>query len=99
VIFPHIHEPGEAAQSDLTYLNSLGMTLGGVPSLHLVFHLVLVYSNVETIEICFSESYESRVEGFETCLWQVCGYVGDDRAVCLAWCRCIGVQAGLLFDR
>src|SRR6266536_3160327 len=73
VIFPQIHEPGEAAQSDFTYMNSLGVTLGGVPFPHLVFHLVLVYSNVEAIQICFSESYESLVEGFETCLWRVGG--------------------------
>ncbi len=73
VIFPQIHEPGEAAQSDFTYMNSLGVTLGGVPFPHMVFHLVLVYSNVEATQICFSESYESLVEGFETCLWQVGG--------------------------
>jgi hypothetical protein len=73
VIFPQIHEPGEAAQSDFTYMNSLGVTLGGVPFPHLVFHLVLVYSNVEAIQICFSESYESLVEGIETCLWRVGG--------------------------
>src|SRR6266545_97980 len=73
VIFPQIHEPGEAAQSDFTYMNSLEVTLGGVPFPHLVFHLVLVYSNVEAIQICFSESYESLVEGFETCIWRVGG--------------------------
>src|SRR5438445_4797728 len=73
VIFAQVHEPGEAAQSDFTYMNSLGVTLGGVPLPHLVYHLVLVYSNVEAIQICFSESYESLVEGFETCLWQVGG--------------------------
>ena len=42
------------------------MTQGGVPFPHLALHLVLVYSNVEAIHICFSESYESLVEGFET---------------------------------
>ena len=73
VIFPQIHQPGEAAQSDFTYMNSLEVTLGGVPFPHLVFHLVLVYSNVEAIQICFSESYESLVEGIETCLWRVGG--------------------------
>src|SRR3984893_3374292 len=73
VMFPQVHEPGEAAQSDFTYMNSLGVTLGGVPFPHMVYHLVLVYSNVEAIQICFSESYESLVEGFETCLWQVGG--------------------------
>jgi hypothetical protein len=39
-------------------MNSLGVTLGSVPFPHMVFHLVLVYSNVEVIQICFSESYE-----------------------------------------
>ena len=52
-------------------MNSLDVTLGKVPFPHMVFHLVLVYSNVEAIQICFSESYESLVEGFETCLWQI----------------------------
>ena len=73
VMFPQVHEPGEAAQSDFTYMNSLGVTLGGVPFPHLVYHLVLVYSNMEAVQICFSESFEALVEGFETCLWQLGG--------------------------
>src|SRR5579859_5067527 len=73
VIFPQIHQPGEAAQSDFTYMNSLGVTLGGVAFPHLIYHLVLVYSNIEAVQICFSESFEALVEGFETCLWQVGG--------------------------
>jgi transcriptional regulator with XRE-family HTH domain len=77
VMFPQVHEPGEAAQSDFTYMNNLGVTLGGVAFPHLVYHLVLVYSNIEAVQICFSESFESLVEGFETCLWQIGGYVGD----------------------
>src|SRR5919199_5731923 len=75
VIFPQVHEPGEAAQSDFTHMTSLGVTLGGVPFPHLVYHLVLVYSNVEAVQICFSESFEALVEGFETCLWQGIGGV------------------------
>jgi transcriptional regulator with XRE-family HTH domain len=75
VMFPQLHEPGEAAQSDFTYMNSLDVTLGGVPFPHLVYHLVLVYSNIEAVRICFSESFESLVEGFETCVWQVIGGV------------------------
>ena len=59
VIFPQIHEPGEAAQSDFTHMSNLGVTLGGVPFPHLVYHLVLVYSNIEAVQICFSESFEA----------------------------------------
>ena len=32
-----------------------------------------MYSNIEAVQICFSESFESLVEGFETCLWQIGG--------------------------
>jgi len=73
VIFAQVHEPGEAAQSDFTHMTSLGVTLGGVPFPHLVYHLVLVYSNIEAVQICFSESFETLVEGFERCMWQIGG--------------------------
>ncbi len=73
VMFPQIHEPGEAAQSDFTHMSSLNVTLGGLPFPHLVFHLVLVYSNIEAVQICFSESFEALVEGFERCIWQMGG--------------------------
>ncbi len=73
VLFPQIHRPGVDAQSDFTHMESLGVTLGGVPFPHLVFHLVLSYSNVEAIQVCFSESFESLVEGIETCLWHIGG--------------------------
>ena len=49
VIFPQIHRPGVDAQSDFTHMESLCVTLGGVPFPHLVFHLVLSYSNVEAV--------------------------------------------------
>ena len=73
VMFAQIHQPGVDAQSDFTHMESLGITLGGVPFPHLVFHLVLSYSNIEAIQICFSESFESLVEGIETCLWSIGG--------------------------
>jgi hypothetical protein len=73
VIFPQTHRPGVDAQSDFTHMVALAVTLGGVPFPHLVFHLVLSYSNVEAIQLCFSESFESLVEGIERCLWQVGG--------------------------
>ena len=73
VMFAQIHRPGVDAQSDFTHMESLGVTLGGVPFPHLVFHLVLSYSNIEAIQVCFSESSESLVEGIETCLWSIGG--------------------------
>ena len=73
VFFPQVHHPGLAAQSDFTHMTDLGITLGGVPFPHLLFHLVLTYSNVEAVHICPSESFEALAEGLETCLWQIGG--------------------------
>ena len=73
VIFPQVHRPGVAAQSDFTHMTDLGVTLGGVPFPHLLFHLVFVYSNVEAVRVCFAESFEALVEGLEACLWALGG--------------------------
>ena len=73
VYFPQVHQPGAAAQSDFTHMADLGVTLGGVPFPHLLFHLVFVYSNVEAVHVCFSESFESLAEGLEASLWQLGG--------------------------
>ncbi len=73
VIFEQLHRPGILAQSDFTHLDDLGITLAGVPFPHLLYHLVLTYSNVEAVQICFSESFESLAEGLEACLWQIGG--------------------------
>jgi transposase len=73
VMFAQVHVPGEVAQSDFTHMTALGVTLGGVPFAHLVYHLVLTYSNVEAVHVCFSESFESLAEGLEHGLWQIGG--------------------------
>lgn len=73
VMFPQHHEPGCLAQSDFTSMNSLGVSLGGTAFPHLVYHLVLTYSNIEAVRVCFSESFEALAEGLEACLWQIGG--------------------------
>jgi len=73
VMFPQQHVAGRMAQSDFTSMNSLGVTLGGTAFSHLVYHLVLTYSNVEAARVCFSESFEALAEGLESCLWQIGG--------------------------
>lgn len=73
VIFEQVHLPGRMGQSDFTHMDDLGITLVGVAFAHLVFHLVLTYSNVEAITICFSETFEALAEGLEQCLWQLGG--------------------------
>ena len=73
IMFPQQHVPGRMAQSDFTSMNALGVSLGGTPFPHLVYHLVLTYSNVEAARVCFSESFEALSEGMEHCLWQIGG--------------------------
>lgn len=73
VIFPQVHRPGVAAQSDFTHMGDLAITLGGAPFPHLLFHLVFVYSNVEAVRVCFTESFEALVEGLEGALWALGG--------------------------
>ena len=36
---------------------------------HMVYHVVLTYSNWEWINVCFSESFESLSEGIQGALW------------------------------
>lgn len=73
VMFEQLHKPAEMAQSDFTRMGDLGITVGGQPFPHLLFHLVLTYSNVEAVRVCPSESFESLAEGIEYCLWRIGG--------------------------
>src|SRR5258708_9587653 len=60
-------------------MSGLGVTLGGLPFPHLVYHLVLTYSNVEAVSVCFAESFEALAEGLERCLWQLGGVPAQHR--------------------
>lgn len=73
VFFAQIHHPGRLAASDFTHMGSLGVTLGGQPFDHMIYHFVLTYSNWETVAICFSESFESLSEGLQQALWELGG--------------------------
>lgn len=65
VMFPQVHRPGEYAQSDFTSMNDLGITIDGEPFDHLVYHFVLPFSQWETGMVCFSESFETLIAGFQ----------------------------------
>jgi hypothetical protein len=73
IYFPQLHRPGELAQSDYTHMGKLGITIASQPFDHLLYHFVLTYSNWETGNICFSESFESLSEGIQTALWELGG--------------------------
>jgi len=69
VFFSQVHEPGRLGSSDFTHMDSLGVTIGGQPFPHLMYHFVLTYSNWEHVTLCFSESFASFSEGFQNALW------------------------------
>ena len=73
VFFSQVHHPGRLCASDFTHMTSLGVTIGGQPFEHLVYHWVLTYSNWESITVCFSESFESLSEGLQNAVWQLGG--------------------------
>ncbi|MFQ5641627.1 MAG: IS21 family transposase [bacterium] len=73
VFFPQVHYPGKLCQSDFTDMSQLGITIGGAPFEHLLYHFVLPYSNWETGSVCFSESFESLSEGLQNALWELGG--------------------------
>ena len=73
VFFSQVHHPGRLCASDFTHMKSLAVTIGGQSFDHLVYHLVLTYSNWESITICFSESFESLSEGLQNAVWELGG--------------------------
>jgi hypothetical protein len=46
-------------------------TIQGQTFAHLVYHLVLTYSNWEAGTICYSESLESLTEGWQNAIWEL----------------------------
>lgn len=73
VFFEQEHRPGELSQSDFTDMNDLGVTIGGIPFEHMIYHFVLTYSDWEWASICFSESFESLSYGLQDSLWKLGG--------------------------
>ncbi|MGC4052844.1 MAG: IS21 family transposase [Paludibaculum sp.] len=69
VFFAQRHVPGRLGQSDFTYMNELGITIGRQSFPHMLYHFVLTYSNWEDVTLCYSESFESLSEGLQNALW------------------------------
>jgi hypothetical protein len=73
VFFAQKHVPGRLSQSDFTYMNELGITIGGQSFPHMLYHFVLTYSNWEAVTLCYSESFESLSDGLQNALWELGG--------------------------
>lgn len=73
VIFEQVHHPGRLAASDFTVMNDLHVTIAGMRFDHTFFHCVLTHSNIESVSLCFSESFEALSEGIQKAFWEFGG--------------------------
>lgn len=71
IFFPQQHRPGEAAQTDFTNANELGVTICGEVFPHLLCHTVLPYSRWQSVTTCRSESMASLRRGLQTALFKL----------------------------
>jgi hypothetical protein len=84
VIFGQDHHPGRLAASDFTVCNELGVKIAGHRFDHTFFHCVLTYSNVESVSLCFSESFEALSAGIQKAFWEFGGVPQRHRSDSLA---------------
>jgi hypothetical protein len=73
VTFSQVHHPGDVIAFDFVVMNSLGVTIGGRPFDHMLFHAVFTYSNWEYVHLCHSESYEALSTGLQDALYRAGG--------------------------
>ena len=73
VYFEQLHHPARLAASDFTVMNSLNVKIAGKLFEHRLFHCVLTYSNIESVSLCFSESFEALSEGIQKAFWEFGG--------------------------
>ena len=79
IIFLQKIHPGRQSQSDFTCMNHLGITICGQKFNHLLFHFMLPYSCWEWVSVCFSESLENLISGYEEAVWQLGGVIAEHR--------------------
>ncbi len=73
IMFRQVHNAGDLAASDFTYMNALNITIARQPFDHMVYHFVLTYSNWESVTLCASESFEALSDGLQNALWELGG--------------------------
>jgi transposase InsO family protein len=71
IFFPQEHAPGAAMQTDFTWANELGVTIGGEAFDHMLCHAVLPYSNWEWATICHSESLAALKCGVQAAVFRL----------------------------
>jgi len=93
VFFSQVHHPGRLAASDFTVCNELGVKIAGERFDHTLFHCTLTYSNVESVSLCFSESFEALSTGIQKAFHEFGGVPQRHRTDSLS-ARCATTPAG-----
>jgi hypothetical protein len=69
VMFPQTHAPGRLGLSDFTHAADLGVTVGGAPLDHLLYHFALAFSGFESAEVVLGgESFTALAGGLQNAL-------------------------------
>jgi hypothetical protein len=71
VYFAQEHRPGEAMQTDFTWMTELGITVAGEAFAHMLCHPVLPYSNWEWGTVCHSESMMALRRGVQAAIFRL----------------------------
>ncbi|MGH8310022.1 MAG: IS21 family transposase, partial [Steroidobacteraceae bacterium] len=71
VVLAQVHRAGEAAQTDFTNANELGVTVAGLVLAHLLCVFVLPFSNWNWATVCLSESIAALRKGIQRALFQL----------------------------
>jgi hypothetical protein len=81
VIFRQDHVPGQQGLSDFTDMGELGVSIGGQPLGHRLYHFVLAYSGWEHAEpVLGGESFTALAVGLQNALWSLGGVPSEHRS-------------------
>ncbi len=73
VIFPQEHPPGREGAFDFTHCTALGVTIGGVALVHLLFVFRLGFSGWTWVQLAYGETFEAVASGLQGALWALGG--------------------------
>lgn len=81
VIFRQTHEPGRLGLSDFTDMGRAGITMGGAPLPHRLYHFRLAFSGFEHAHVVLGgESFVALAEGLQNALWALGGAPREHRS-------------------
>jgi len=79
-MFRQTHEPGRMGLSDFTDMGGAGVTVGGSPLPHRLYHFRMAFSGFEHAHVVLGgESFVALAEGLQNALWALGGAPREHR--------------------